>query len=185
MGKVKLYFLTFSWHLFLDFCFCLLNRVLEPLQWTPSFYWSTHICGWLSKSMFLGSMRIGITHFTTLLTSLQASPLILKCGFLGSLNIFKRVDFKALSSMSKICVFSGGTFYWPFGRAAALGLSCKGQNLVPWPGIKSEPPALGAWSLNHWTLEKSLMTLFFSCILIIFFCFSVCFIFFIVIDWAF
>ena len=80
MGKVKLYFLTFSWHLFLDFCFCLLNRVLEPLQWTPSFYWSTHICGWLSKSMFLGSMRIGITHFTTLLTSLQASPLILKCS---------------------------------------------------------------------------------------------------------
>ena len=23
--------------------------------------------------------------------------------------------------------------------------------LVPWPGIKSGPPALGAWSLNYWT----------------------------------
>ena len=26
--------------------------------------------------------------------------------------------------------------------------------LVPWPGIKPMPPALEAWSLNHWTLKK-------------------------------
>ena len=29
-----------------------------------------------------------------------------------------------------------------------LGLTCM-QDLVPWPGIKPGPPALGIWSLNH------------------------------------
>ena len=28
--------------------------------------------------------------------------------------------------------------------------------LVPWPGIKSGPPALGAWSLNYWTTGEVL-----------------------------
>ena len=28
------------------------------------------------------------------------------------------------------------------------------QNLVPWPGIKLRPPALGAWSLSHWTMTE-------------------------------
>ena len=28
--------------------------------------------------------------------------------------------------------------------------------LVPWPGIKSWPPALGAWSLNYWTTGEVL-----------------------------
>ena len=27
-------------------------------------------------------------------------------------------------------------------------------DLVPWPGIEPRPPALGAWSLNHWTTRK-------------------------------
>ena len=26
--------------------------------------------------------------------------------------------------------------------------------LVPWPGIEPMPPALGAWSLNHWTTRE-------------------------------
>ena len=30
-------------------------------------------------------------------------------------------------------------------------LSCGIWNLVPWPGIKPRPPALGVLSLNHWT----------------------------------
>ena len=41
---------------------------------------------------------------------------------------------------------------------AASGLSCSIQilacgmwDLVPWPGIEPEPPALGLWSLSHWT----------------------------------
>ena len=37
---------------------------------------------------------------------------------------------------------------------AAPGLTFGTQDLVPWPGIKSRPPALGAWSLNHWTARE-------------------------------
>ena len=29
------------------------------------------------------------------------------------------------------------------------------RNLVPWPGITPGPPALGTWSLSHWTTRKS------------------------------
>ena len=35
-----------------------------------------------------------------------------------------------------------------------LGLSCGMRHLVPQPGIKPRPPALGAWSLNHWTTRE-------------------------------
>ena len=27
--------------------------------------------------------------------------------------------------------------------------------LVPWSGVKPEPPALGAWSLSHWTTREA------------------------------
>ena len=37
---------------------------------------------------------------------------------------------------------------------AAPGLSCGMWDLVPWPGIKPGSPALGAWSLNHWTTRE-------------------------------
>ena len=43
---------------------------------------------------------------------------------------------------------------------AALGLSCCLWDLVPWPGIETGPPALGAWSLNHWITRE--VPLFFS-----------------------
>ena len=43
-----------------------------------------------------------------------------------------------------------------------LGLNCNRQNflvaecklLVPWPGVKPRPPALGAQSLSHWTTRE-------------------------------
>ena len=31
---------------------------------------------------------------------------------------------------------------------------CNMWDLVPWPGIEPRPPALGAWSLNHWTIRE-------------------------------
>ena len=33
-------------------------------------------------------------------------------------------------------------------------LSCSIQDLVSQPGIKPGPPALGAWSLTHWTTRE-------------------------------
>ena len=42
-----------------------------------------------------------------------------------------------------------------------LTLSCGMWDLVPWPGIKPRPPALGGWSLSYWTTrEVSCMYLF-------------------------
>ena len=37
---------------------------------------------------------------------------------------------------------------------AALGLICSMQDLVPWLGIEPRPPALGVWSLSHWTTSE-------------------------------
>ena len=36
----------------------------------------------------------------------------------------------------------------------APGLNCGMWDLVPWPGIKPCPLALGAWSLSHWTTKE-------------------------------
>ena len=43
-----------------------------------------------------------------------------------------------------------------------LGLSCGIWDLVPWPGIEPEPPALGVWHLNHWTTREVLHCLLFE-----------------------
>ena len=68
--------------------------------------------------------------------------------------------------------------------SAALGLSWNAQNLLfslrhaesfscgiwelgPWPGIDIRPPALGVWSLSHWTsreVQTSLEPLSFYCL---------------------
>ena len=37
----------------------------------------------------------------------------------------------------------------------ALDLSCSMWDLFPWPGIEPGPPALGDWSLSHWTTMGS------------------------------
>ena len=38
-------------------------------------------------------------------------------------------------------------------------LGCSMWDLVPWLGIESGPPTLGAWSLSHWTMRKFLCIL--------------------------
>ena len=37
---------------------------------------------------------------------------------------------------------------------AATGLNRGMWDVVPWPGIEPGPPALGAWSLSHWTTRE-------------------------------
>ena len=44
---------------------------------------------------------------------------------------------------------------------AMLGLSCSMWGLVPWPGIKPRLPALGVWSLSHWTTREVPIFFFF------------------------
>ena len=51
-------------------------------------------------------------------------------------------------------VVACGIFF--FSVAACRIFSCGMWDLliVPWPGMEPRPPALGAWSLNHWTTGK-------------------------------
>ena len=48
-----------------------------------------------------------------------------------------------------IFVVACGIFSW-----GMRALSCSMRDLVPQPGIKPRPPALGAWSPNHWTTRE-------------------------------
>ena len=45
---------------------------------------------------------------------------------------------------------------------AVVGLSCSMHDLVPWPGIKPGPSALGARSLSHWATREVLFLFFFT-----------------------
>ena len=45
-------------------------------------------------------------------------------------------------------------FIFFFKTFTALVLSCNTWDLVPQPGIKPGPPALGAKGLNHWTTRE-------------------------------
>ena len=55
-------------------------------------------------------------------------------------------------SLSLLCLslslFLNIYFYF----LAVLDLSL--QDLVPWPGLELRSPALGAWSLSHWTTRE-------------------------------
>ena len=48
-------------------------------------------------------------------------------------------------------VFFAASGIFSFGMRT---LGCGMWDLVPWPGIKPRPPALGAWSLSHWTARE-------------------------------
>ena len=43
---------------------------------------------------------------------------------------------------------------WQVLVAGMRTLSCDMWALAPWPGIEPGPPALGAWSLSHWTTRE-------------------------------
>lgn len=50
----------------------------------------------------------------------------------------------------QIYIFLFYLFFWP----------CQ-STLVPWAGIESKPPALGVWSLHHWTIREILPASFY------------------------
>ena len=55
---------------------------------------------------------------------------------------FYVIDFYLLMWMHWVLVVARGIF------------SCSMWDLVPWPGIVLGSPALGAWSLSHWTTRE-------------------------------
>ena len=50
--------------------------------------------------------------------------------------------------------------YWVI-YLAVPGLCCGTWDLVPWPWIEPVSPALGVWSLNHWTMREVFFLFFF------------------------
>ena len=52
------------------------------------------------------------------------------------------------------CCLNSSKWIYIYIYIAALGLSYSMWDLVPWPGIEPGPPALGAWSLSHWTTRE-------------------------------
>ena len=59
--------------------------------------------------------------------------------------------------LGEVCSFSLKLFFWPC--CTTYGI------LVPRPRIEPMPPALEAWSFNHWTAREVPSLLFFSFLL--------------------
>ena len=57
-----------------------------------------------------------------------------------------------------------GGFFTTSAIWEALIVACRTISLVPWPGIKTVPPVLGAWSLSLWTTKEFPRKLFNSTI---------------------
>ena len=54
-------------------------------------------------------------------------------------------------------------FFLIFIYLAAPGLGCNMRDLVPWPGVKPRPSALGARSLSYWTTREVPLLPIFNC----------------------
>ena len=60
-------------------------------------------------------------------------------------------------SVHRVLVAACGIFVAACGIFLVMAweiFSCGMQDLVPRPGIEPGPPALGAWSLNHWITRE-------------------------------
>ena len=116
---------------------CLLGRasifsIFFPLHYFPYFFFST---------------------FWKISLPLSSKPfhwLFYLCYHLS--NVWRLSPFVSDYSLKKMFLF----IYLPM-----IGLSCSMWDLVLWPGIKREPPALGAWSFSHWTTRELLVFPFF------------------------
>ena len=66
--------------------------------------------------------------------SREGSAMQLQCWFeLLEIRLMRQPDVQVLS--------------WP-------AMNCSMWGVVPWPGIEPRPPALGGWSLSHWTTRE-------------------------------
>ena len=71
----------------------------------------------------------------------------------GWLHYAKRIYLNINVSFKNILMYLLIWLCQVLGAACQL-FSCSTWDLVPWLGIKPRPPALGAWSLSHWTTRE-------------------------------
>ena len=88
--------------------------------------------------------RSGISHF-----SKEPWFLIVGNNIERPLSGYKGVHCYGVTVVSTPeCTKLGNTcfFFWPRGTVCGI--------LVPWPGMEPSPPAMAAWSPNHWTTRE-------------------------------
>ena len=88
---------------------------------------------------------------------------------------WKRLAFELVGWVKKIALTSAGGHH-PVCQGAGIEQKGRGRvnllsllaldysmwDLVPWPGNKPVPPALGVWSLRHWITREVLKTQFYG-----------------------
>ena len=110
----------------------------------------------------MGSQRVRHDWVTSLITHSQEWT-FLKCSFnMSSNNSFEdcpalwilRKVFSQLHVYLELLVFKLYIYLLTYFYLFTPGLSWVMWDLVPRPGIKPQPPALGIWSLSHWTTRE-------------------------------
>ena len=97
---------------------------------------------WLQRPASAGSISYPSSQ---LLRSEEGSD----CAILAKHSFFSTSSSKFIW-LHQVSVAALGIF-----SCSLQTLSCSIWDLVPCPGIKPQPPALGAWSLSHWTAREA------------------------------
>ena len=74
------------------------------------------------------------------------------CTFLDSASLLFLRDEERLGPRKGLTDFF---FFFSFFYLTALGLSGGMWDLIPQPGIEPGAPAVGVWSLSHWTIREA------------------------------
>ena len=100
-----------------------------------------------------GSIHLSSFFFLSVPLTIQSQLLYLlvhQCLGVFSLLPSLICHWASLENFFLIFIYLFILLHWVL--VAARGIfSCGMQDLVPWPGIEPGSPALGAWSLSHWT----------------------------------
>ena len=129
----------------LGFTDCAGNR--WPMSWIPRSRVSLHKLFWPRVSQ----QSAGLSEWKGTLKGVCSSPAVSPTGDIiwHFLACFLKKNFFFLYSVG--CLFLD---FLTFIYLAVLGVSCRMWELVLWPVIEPMPPALGTWSLNHWTTRE-------------------------------
>ena len=92
------------------------------------------------------SLRCRQTVFQSDVWEHQLCPILTTTCFI---SLFKTYIYSF--RLQWVLVITHGIFNLRCGRQT---LSCNMWDLIPWSGIEPRPPALGPWSLSHWTTRE-------------------------------
>ena len=121
--------------------------VLFLVLWEASILFST-----VAAPIYIPANSIGGFPFLHILASIwylcsfwwhsNRCELMSHCGFDLHFSFLKNIHLFIYLAVPMILVAACGIF------------SCNKRDLIPWPGIESRPPALGAQSIIHWTSRE-------------------------------